>query len=861
MKRLSIIVFALLTLSSTVSFASKEPKLDAQTQQQVIDRVKEYCNLMQEFSSDVEKIENMDKIFDMCENSNVSVFNDLAAASTKDISDNSMPLQQYMMMVTDKFENNVKTTYSGYKYVKMVVQPSPLKEFDAACYAFVKVDKQVNAPGVKSKQHLNIIVNTSTMKVSSTISEDYEDPQRVYLEALEKFNAGDYKKAIPLFEKVSTLQRFSGRFRAKTMLGWIYAEQKDFQKANDLLRESSDEDPLGGVILASKILLADDAPVNLINYTEAGQILQKVSNVKDKDIPTMHLIAKSAIVDAANIQTLTFKIDAMSRQMGEELITDPVSTDAFKLRGYFVRAFYDAFSKDKNVLKRALEDIAKAEDLLKVVNFDKKDFERWDTQISIYHAIILMNMGDTEGFTTIINTMKTEKPYAAGYLAATYITQKDYQGALELYQKSADYGDAFASYVISLSYLPIHTPQQEYEMDFINETKKVKDEKLIQNWKYFAQYLFTEKSQSNKSYEEFLKWNKKAMDLGDINAMEDFAYYEAAGVLPNTKRDIPHAIELACKAACIGLRSKSFKLPKTHYLALVHEIVDLKIPYEETQTVKTLKKLDEQGNGAASFRLCSDHLGLDVAKDTVLAIKYLERSADANFFEGMHTYALMLLSNDYYEEAEKLYKKMMVYPNSFVHGQLGDIEKDYRHNYAQARQWYRAGIDADKNPECYEKLADLYKDGLGVKKNYKLAKLYYTQAINHYKEFDVGEDDDAIKQVRKKIKEVDHLLVGQANSGTAKEMIAQINSVLDTSISEDQRIDLSQSVLSEVFASPQAVIKTVSSDKKTVVATETAEDFMLRLSTLKTDKRVSCVVYKKTNDEKFKFTELTIQMK
>ena len=115
MKKSLSITFLLLMLLTSASYAAKVPRLDEQTQKQIIDRVKEYCTLMQEFSGDVEKIDNMDKIFDMCENSNVSVFNDLVVSSTKDISDNSMPLQQYMMMLTDKFENNVKTSYSGYK--------------------------------------------------------------------------------------------------------------------------------------------------------------------------------------------------------------------------------------------------------------------------------------------------------------------------------------------------------------------------------------------------------------------------------------------------------------------------------------------------------------------------------------------------------------------------------------------------------------------------------------------------------------------------------------------------------------------------------------------------------------------------
>ena len=76
MNRLSTILLLLLSLSP--SFAANDTKLDVQTQQKAVDRVKEYCQLMQEFSADVEKIDNMETIYGMCENNNVSVFNDLA---------------------------------------------------------------------------------------------------------------------------------------------------------------------------------------------------------------------------------------------------------------------------------------------------------------------------------------------------------------------------------------------------------------------------------------------------------------------------------------------------------------------------------------------------------------------------------------------------------------------------------------------------------------------------------------------------------------------------------------------------------------------------------------------------------------
>lgn len=857
MKKSLSITFLLLMLLTSASYAAKVPRLDEQTQKQVVERVKEYCTLMQEFSGDVEKIENMDKIFDMCENSNVSVFNDLAASSTKDISDNSMPLQQYMMMLTDKFENNVKTSYSGFKYVKLIVQPSPMKEFDAASYAFVKVDKQLNATGLKvKKQHLNIIVNTATLKVSSTISEDYEDPQSVYMKGLEMFNEGKYKSAIPLFEKVSGLSRFSGRYRAKSMLGWIYAEQRKYVKANELLRESSDDDPLAGVILASKVLLNDDAPAKLINYTEAGQIMQKLSDARDKEIPTMHLIAKSTIVDAFDLQNLKFKIVNFSDKLAEDLISDPMSTDGFKMRGYFLKAFLSQINSTKAKLQAGIESIKKAEEHLAAANLEKSEYEHWDLQLSAIHATLALNLGDNVTGATIINEMKG-KPYCAGYLAAATVTTGDYPGALELYRKAADYGDSFGAYVVSISCLPTNNPLKEYEQDFITETKKVKDEVVIQNWKKFVQYLFSAKSQK-KSYEEFLKWNQKAIDLGDINAREDRAFFEAAGVPEIMERNIPHALEQACTAASMGLRSKSSKLFNIHGLTKVYEMATLKIPFEETQTTKTLKALDEEGNGAASYLLFADYL--DLVNDTAKAISYLVKSADAQFFYGMHTYSEMLMTNNYYAEAEKLFAKLAVYPYSYMNSNLGDIQKEHYHNYKMAHKFYMQGFKNDKDPRCCERLSDLYKDGLGVKKNLKLAKSYLTLAVTYYKDLGFKDDDDEIVSAKKRIAKLEKQIAAhEGNQAAAANMAAQLNNVLDSSVSEDERITLSQNALTEIFASPQAVVKTVGANMKTVVSTETAEDFMLRLATLNTTKRITITAFKK--DKNSKLTELTVLMK
>ena len=857
MKNYIAITFILL-IQSIACNASILPKLDAETQKQAIERVKEYCQLMQEVSGNIENIDKIENIYTICENSNVSVFNDLTTSSTRDISANSMPLQQYMMMLTDKFENNIKTSYSGYKYIKYVVQPSPLKEFDAARYAFIKVSKNIESKGIKLKQNLNILVNTTTMKVSSTISEDYEDPQRIYMEALEKFNTGNYNATIPMLKKICDLARFSGRYRAKTMLGWIYAEQKEYEKANKLLRESYQEDPLGSVILASKVLLADDAPAKLINYTEAGQILTEVSDKKDKDIPTMHLIAKAAIADAFDIQKLAFKFYAVNDNLISDLIADPYTSDAFKMRGYFVKAFLCISKNNANLLKNALGNIMLAKKLLESAGLEKKDYEHWDIQISSVHNLLLQKLGDSQGASNVIQYM-TQKPYFTGYLGLSLIAVKNFQGALGYLRKAAEYGDATAAYILSLSYLPTHNPLRDYEKDFITQTRNTKDERALPNWKLFVDYLLSQQSQKDKSYEEFLKWNKKAIELGDINAKEDYAYFEATGEIPSLERNIPHALELACTTASIGLRSQADKFASTHNHTLWHEMVNLKIPFEQTQTIKTLKTLDKQGNGTASYLLFIDYL--DMANDTVQSLEYLIRSAESKFFWGMHSYAEILLTNEHYEEAEKLYNKLVVYPYAYVCSMLGDIQKDYRHNYKTAKSFYEAGYKNEKDPRCCERLGDLYKDGLGVKKNLGLAITYYRLAIAYYQSLGLENDDEDILAIKEKIKKVEKLKDQQAYMGTVKEMIEKLNSILDENINEDERINLSQSLLSEIFASPQAKVKTMDSTGKTVVSTETAEDFMLRLATMKPYKKIVGMSYKKTNGENFKLTELTVKIK
>ena len=726
-KLLSITSLLLLTLAS---FAADETQLDAQTQQKVVDRVKEYCQLMQEFSADVEKIDNMETIYEMCENNNVSVFNDLSLSAAKDIGNNSMPLQQYMMMLTDKFENNVKTSYSGYKYLKTIVQPSPMEGFDAARYAFVKVDKQVNAPGINATHHLNIIVNTETMKVSSTTSGDYEDPQGIYLQALELYNNKAYKKAIPLFEKVSMLQRFPGRFRAKTMLGWIYLDQEKFDKANELLRESSAEDPLGKVLLASKIMLSKDVPVLLRNTTEGIQMLRALGNVRDKEIPQMHLIAKTALVDASMDWILDNPIITLpakeKEQLANDLILDPQSSDIFQIKGYIAKVNYYN-PKNPNDLKEAYKDMQKAETLLQRAKLSKKTRGELDAQLTLTTGEVLYKAGDKAGGDRLWEKAKAN-PYALPTIAMLKLKNKKVNCAavLDLYQRSAANGDPFSTYIVSLS----HYPQQEEfrgicEKTFVIELPNAMDIWNQRGWGDFAFYLLQNSGQT-KSFEEFKKWNQKAIDLGNINALEDRALFEAANVEPFKNVSIATALQHACQAAVVS-KVNGVKLIMTKYIALNREKkAQPNIPFEQTQTCKTLKALDEQGNGAAAYLLFAEY---SYANNDDLAVYYLERSKDAGYYTGLLDYANYMIDLKNYDQAMQLFNKLTVYPYSGAYYFMGHIE-ELRNNYQGARKYYEMGMKFDGGEfRCYEAMCDMLKNGLGCNRNLKAAKEYIDKAV------------------------------------------------------------------------------------------------------------------------------------
>ena len=839
MKKTISIAFALFAIINFAFAASST--LDAQKQKKVIERVKEYCTLMQEFSGDVEKIENMETIFGICENSNVSVFNDLTVPSAKDISANSMPLQQYMMTLTDKFENNVKTSYSGYKYLKTIVQPSPLEGFDAASYAFVKVNKQVNTGSYKAKMNLHIIVNTETMKVSSTISEDYEDPQSIYLEALTKYNEGKYEEAIPLFSKIAEFNRFAGRYRAMSMQGWAYLKLKDYENAFNTLKKAAEEDPLGGIVLANEMYLAQNIPSKFQSVFEGTKLLEKYSNIRDRELPFMHLIARNALIRLYMKGILEMDFPKMKELM-LSFVDDEGANTMYKIIGYCYSAQLNCVN-DVRKIQLAKYDVQQADSLVNNCS-DPDDVKlKCKRLIALTKYSIMSAEGKGEEGLAYLES-NSNLPDICPDIASIYYKEKNYEKAFQYYQKGADNGDAFSAFVVGLS---------KYPYGLINDFDKVLMGyvpciKIDSQWLGFVGYVFDD-SKQQKSYEEHFKWNTIASNKGEISAM----YWESIllfyGIGHETDRC--KGLTMLCEAGNSGHRNQSPIFIEWSMMMASKVAQD-----KDEVSLNCIKNLSNRGNYAADYMLYTYY---DLTGDNEKSYEFLRRSCEGEFFEAMQLYGASLLEGGYGKtdtlQAYEIFKKLSKYKNAMAYGILGGIEAEYFHKYELAYEHYKLAME-ENDLQGYIGMGELFENGLGVKRNLKMAKECYETAIIAAKRSNLN---SVVPEIEKYVARVDSLIALESGNSADNKMILTLNELTNQKFSADARINKSQKLLKEIFAGPKAVVKTVGSNGKTVVSTETAEDFLLRLATMPADKKLVEVSSKK--DKNGKYTELTVQMK
>lgn len=813
--------------------------LDAATQKKVVDCVEKYCKLLKEISGNVENIDKQEELYGMCENENVSVFNDLVPPS-KDISSNSLPLQQYMMMITSKYENEVKTSFSGFKYLKTVTQPSIDPTLPAAQYALVKVSKTINATGLKGKPNLNIVVNVMTMKISSTISEDYEDPQRIYLDALEKYNSGNYEGAIPDFQKISGYSRYPGRFRAMTMLGWSYLKINDYDHALQALKTSSENDPLGGIVLASEVYLQQNIPARYQNLVEGQRLLDKYGEIRDKEVPYMHLIARNALISLYMKGTLSMNYPRM-KSLILSLKDDPGANTMYKVLGLCYEAQMDC-QQGADGVTTAYRKVALADSLANGADNTEEMRLKCKRLIVLTESSIMMMEGKVAEANKLIEDNRN-LPNICKDIASIFYKQGNYDKALEYYTLGANEGDGFSAFVMATACYPYAKSEKLDEL-FVNKFAPfVKNDK---KWLDFLGFLLNNKS-VNKSLENHYNWIAKGAEKGEPNSMtwKSLLDYEGCGC----QKDECKGLTELCEIGKSGNRSLSNMFMNIGMYMTQEILVN-----NESQAFACLDNISKEGNSAADFLMSSYY---DFKKDSANYIKYLKRSSDGEFYEGMQMYGTILLDGSYGVkdtlQAYEIFKKLSKYGNSMAVSILGGIEAEHFHNYQTADSLYAIAID-ENDFNGYLGRGDLYKNGWGVKRDLELAREFYDAAITAaaVRGFDYLEP--TIREMY--IAPVDELIKKEYGENTIANFMKALNDLTNHDYSEDKRIVLSEKCLKKVFTSPKAVVRTANLKTGTVVASETADDFILRLAT--TDKKLNLKKVAAERDAKGKLNLLIV---
>lgn len=284
----SIMLCCLLPLQVNAQSTLKLTKAD---KEKIVNRVKEYCDLISTFSKDIEQIDKMEDIFNLCENSKVQTFDDIADLTKQKSGEyHSIPLFQYLQNITTKYENSINITYSDFKCERTVSEPSLGGGLEGNTYAIVHVVKTLKAKGLNKTIPLKITLNTNNFKIGGTVSESYEDPNMLYLKGLEAKDNSDYKKAIEYLKKCFAYKTYPNRYRAMTTLGQIYKIMGKWDESVACLKEAAEHDPVGGITLAG-MYTEPTTPAKYKNGFAALALLEKYAGYKDKDYPIYQIMA------------------------------------------------------------------------------------------------------------------------------------------------------------------------------------------------------------------------------------------------------------------------------------------------------------------------------------------------------------------------------------------------------------------------------------------------------------------------------------------------------------------------------------------------------------------------------------------
>lgn len=824
-KLISFVSIMLCCLLPSQVNAQSTLKLTKADKEKIVNRVKEYCDLISTFSKDIEQIDKMEDIFSLCENSKVQTFDDIADFTKQKSGEyHSVPLFQYLQNITTKYENSINITYSDFKCERTVSEPSLGGGLEGNTYAIVHVVKTLKAKGLNKTIPLKITLNTNTFKIGGTVSETYEDPNMLYLKGLEARDNSDYEKAIEYLKKCFAYKTYPNRYRAMTTLGAIYKIMGKWDESVACLKEAAEHDPVGGITLAS-IYTDSTTPAKYKNGFAALALLEKYAGYKDKDYPIYQIMANcalSALYFQGNMIPKDINKALEYQSKASNMAVEEHETFAWYLTqmlsvGYFeITENYDGAAK-------ILENMEKNFDLLLNYQLDeKKNY----IKTFIYQTAGMLyaeRQDKVKAYEYLQKLQEMNGPTITLAIANIYTTLKEYDNAIHFYKIGAQAGNADCADIMSKYYMP--------------------DTEITSDMVEFDKYLFSPRA--DKDYGLCFDYTKTGAEKGNINCIARLASMYLVGT-----KFTPTNLKEALRWTCLYADNCSYTISTP--IGMADYALTLCEQQNDTEALGMLDEMEKQGSPSASY--FKYYYYNYFKKDSTEAYNSIIKSAEQGFFYALHdicafTYWANDSVNNYY-----WCQKMIERNYSIGYCQMSAYEDKFNHDDKKSIELLKQAYSM-KNPYAAYSLGLAYKNGdSGLEKDLETAKFYFDMTIEFVDDPNSIYAKDA-DSARVKLREIEEELLSYHPN--APSYLTKMQELTDGSKSPEWRISESKKLLDELFASSKAKVMVVGSNGTTIVNTETAEDYLLYLGT--SGKKLVLKEVKTNKDESGKITEIKIQ--
>lgn len=828
------IMTALLCL--LMALVAKGQNLSPEQVARVESCVRNYCSLLERFSASPEGAELLPEVQGCCENPNVQTFDDLS--NNKDVGHNSVPLQKYLTKVTLGYDNQIKVKHYDFKYEGIIRQPALSKEMGDIIYALVSVTKTVKGSGLNRKVKLRVCLNVANGKIGGTVSTEYEDPGKMYQDALEQAGKGNVDGAIALLKKCSSYSTYPGRYKAMSVLGKIYYELKDYATAINVLQQCCDEHPLGGIWLTG-IYLDKQVPYRLRDRHEALRLLEKYADRKDDEFPDAQLQAAVSLAtvyigdydlprNLAKAKVAIDKAMALADECNDTPYGKVVRPVLRMLRYTFM---CDSLNISLEEQKKYLIDLDKDIDL-DLAEPDYSEARCFDKAgVYLAMAFVYEEEGDVDGAISYVQKAMAEYGNLSNENQRLFFLKDAEKHIGKFYVNSKRFADAFKWY---------ERQAEEKKIGLANWYMYIyytKDN--LQNATSFEKYLYEDHGQKNDEIAN--KYLITAANNGSLDANKLVSIYF---VFQSEKLDV---VKLGIKDYLLWYCDRT-DYNSVMALNLMSGLVGKIIDDKQYELLDVLKE-NSSTSGSANFIL---GLFYDDEKspyyDPKKCAEYYTKGSKLHNFYCAHFLAYGYLEGTIVEKdtlmAQRLFAEMTDcnYPEAYF--ALGDIQNE-KGNIKEAIEYLNMAYDLG-DMFAPAALANMYAQGIGVERNVNKAIKYYEEACARILAHDGEEHDIAeYKEKIRNLREQNPDLTDDSNY-----IATVLAAVADISKNPEERIRLSEKALSQIFASSQSIVEVVGSNGTAIVAKLNAQDYLLELSTSGSRSTIEILDVKKDTNDK-----------